>query len=272
MIPVKEAFADLDALRIFYREVGDGPVLLLLHGGWMTGESNWGAVYQDLAKHFRVISPDHRGHGRTNNPDGRFGSYGWLAWDVINFCQVLGIDKAPLSVMGHSSGALISLHMSAYQPQLISRQVLIGISHLIGLSDRFKAGMRDMFHTRDYRCPPSRMRYVYEEPLNSLALWRMHRETPWYTLLRQAWPMWVQPLRLLQQDYAAIAARSLVVCGTEDEFVTVEEAEGLSRRIPAADVMPVEGRGHLFPFEEPELLLRHVTPFLIGDGQGGCKP
>lgn len=264
MIPVKESFADLGAMRIFYREVGDGPVLLLLHGGWMTGEGNWGEVYQELAKHFRVISPDHRGHGQTNNPDGRFEDYGVLACDMIKFCQVIGIDKAPLTVMGHSSGALISLHMSTCQPELVSRQVLIGISRFIGLSDRFKAGMEEMFHTPDYRHPPSMLRYIYEKPLNSLALWRMHRRTPWYTLLRQAWPMWIKPLGLEPDAYAGIAARTLVVCGTRDEFVTIDEAEDLGRQIPGADFMPLEGQDHLFPVEDPDLMLRHVTPFLLG--------
>lgn len=265
MVQVKEAFADLDAMRIFYREIGDGPVLLLLHGGWMTGESNWGATYQDLARHFRVISPDHRGHGQTNNPDGRFGSYGWLAWDMINFCEVVGIDQVPLSVMGHSSGALISLHMSAFQPELITRQVLIGISRFIGQSDRFKAGMEQMFHTSDYREPPSMLRYVYEQPVNSLALWRMHRRTPWHTLLRQAWPMWIKPLGLQPDDYVRIAARSLVVCGTEDEFVSVTEAQDLSHQIADADCLAVAGQDHLFPVEDPGLLLRHVVPFLLGE-------
>ena len=264
MIPVKQSFADLDTMRIFYREIGDGPVLLLLHGGWMTGESNWGATYQELATQFRVISPDHRGHGQTNNPDLGFGSYDSLARDMIKFCQVIGIDQQPLSVMGHSSGGLISLHMSVFQPDLISRQVLIGISRFIGLSDQFKTGMQQMFYTPDYRHPPSMGRYVYERPLNSLALWQMHRKTPWHTLLRQAWPMWIKPLQLQSDDYARIAARSLVVCGTRDEFVTVEEAGDLSRHIPNADFMPVEGRDHLFPVEEPELLLRYTLPFLLG--------
>jgi alpha-beta hydrolase superfamily lysophospholipase len=30
---------------------------------------------------------DHRGHGRTNNPENKFTSYGRLAWDMVEFIK-----------------------------------------------------------------------------------------------------------------------------------------------------------------------------------------
>ena len=40
------------------------PTLMLLHGWTATADLNWFTCYNELAKHFRVVAIDHRGHGR----------------------------------------------------------------------------------------------------------------------------------------------------------------------------------------------------------------
>ena len=43
----------------------DAPTVMLLHGLAASAALNWCAAFEPLAKHFRVIAPDHRGHGHT---------------------------------------------------------------------------------------------------------------------------------------------------------------------------------------------------------------
>lgn len=64
-----------NGLNIYYEEYGVGRPLLLLHGGGSTGRGSWSRVAPILAKHFRVITPDSRGHGSTNNPDGKLSPF-----------------------------------------------------------------------------------------------------------------------------------------------------------------------------------------------------
>lgn len=56
-------------LSVYYEASGDssGEPLVLLHGGTLSSQM-WAAQVPFLALHFRVITPDNRGHGRTNNP------------------------------------------------------------------------------------------------------------------------------------------------------------------------------------------------------------
>src|SRR5690606_29183698 len=61
-----------NGIDIAFRELGDGPPLVLLHGGWASTGPRWAdsrVAYVDslatLAKHFRVIAPDTRGSGAT---------------------------------------------------------------------------------------------------------------------------------------------------------------------------------------------------------------
>ncbi len=64
-------YALANGVRIFYRDVGQGQPLILLHGGTSTGGGWIGqGSLATFAPHFRLIAPDTRGHGRTRNPAG----------------------------------------------------------------------------------------------------------------------------------------------------------------------------------------------------------
>lgn len=263
MTKIKTATIEIasNGLKVFYRKFGSGPPLILFHGGWASGDLNWSMYFDDFSEKFTVYVPDHRGHGRTNNPDNKFTSYGQLAWDMIEFIRELKLDTKPV-IMGHSSGALISLHISIYQPEMIARQVLIGIHPYLGDSEHWKQGTEKFFCTESHRRPPAKWRYTLAHPFKSLVLWSVHKSTPWFQLLLQAWPMWSCPLDLDDSDYAKVSCPTLVLMGTRDEFGSIEEANDLMQRIKGACLMIVPDANHLFVMEQPKRLLKRVLPFL----------
>ena len=55
-------YADVNGLHLYYQEHGDGPPLVLLHGGLMTIELNFGVALPVLAEHRRVIAVEFQGH------------------------------------------------------------------------------------------------------------------------------------------------------------------------------------------------------------------
>jgi len=260
---VEEKYISGNGLNVFYRTLGSGPPLILLHGGWATGKLNWAQHYSELAKHFTVISPDYRGHGRTNNPEASFGTCSRLAWDMIEFIEALKLGQMPL-IMGHSFGALIGLHMSIFAPELIARQVLIGIHPFVGKSERFKQGIQEFFVTPDFTHPPSTWNYIRHHPLYSLALWLNHEQTPWLRLFHETWPMWVKPLELDQSDYDKIRCPTLVLNAADEKFGTIEEARELSRRIKGSEFVVLEGEDHMFVRNNPRILQSSTIPFLRG--------
>src|SRR5689334_4483044 len=87
-------------LNIYYEEHGQGKPLLLIHGGTLTAES-WQPYLAAFAEHYRVITPDSRGHGRTTNPVGTM-SYRLLADDMAAFVQALNLSKP--FIFGYSDG------------------------------------------------------------------------------------------------------------------------------------------------------------------------
>jgi pimeloyl-ACP methyl ester carboxylesterase len=65
-------FILIDNMRMYYEEHGppDGPPLVLLHGFTGTG-TDWENQVATFRPRYRILVPDLRGHGRTDNPGGR---------------------------------------------------------------------------------------------------------------------------------------------------------------------------------------------------------
>lgn len=83
----------------------ESPPLLLLHGWTATGALNWFGAIPDLAAHHRVVTIDHRGHGRGIRSGRRFRLED-CADDVAALADELGI--ATFVPVGYSMGGPIA--------------------------------------------------------------------------------------------------------------------------------------------------------------------
>ncbi len=110
--------------RIFYRDVpgpAGAPTLLLLHGWTATADLNWFAVYEKLSEHFRVIAPDHRGHGRGIRSRKPF-RLADCADDAACLMSELGIDN--VVPVGYSMGGPIAMLLWRRHRPLVDGLVL----------------------------------------------------------------------------------------------------------------------------------------------------
>lgn len=80
------------------------PSLLLLHGLAATGTLNWGRCFEPLSQYFRVISVDHRGHGRGVRT-GRFRLVD-CADDAFEVTRALKLDR--FIAVGYSMGGPVA--------------------------------------------------------------------------------------------------------------------------------------------------------------------
>ena len=120
-----EHYVLANEVRIFYREAGAGPPVVLLHGGLATGGIMWSDdVVVELARRHRVLIPDARGHGRTDDPAGSL-RYDGMADDVAAFCEAVGAER-PV-IVGYSDGAQIALEVGLRHPGLATALVLGGV-------------------------------------------------------------------------------------------------------------------------------------------------
>jgi pimeloyl-ACP methyl ester carboxylesterase len=109
--------------EIFYRDSGgDGPAVLLLHGWVVSADLNWFTTYQALiGAGYRVIAPDHRGHGRGLRPHVDFRLRD-CADDAAALLATLGIERA--LVAGYSMGGPIASLLTRHHPERAEGLVL----------------------------------------------------------------------------------------------------------------------------------------------------
>lgn len=107
--PNREAseFVQCGRIRWHIQRMGEGPVILLLHG---TGSSchSWRDVLPELANKFTLIAPDLPGHAFTRAPGAAMTLPGMAKalWELIDTLEV-----APDMIVGHSAGAAIAFQM-----------------------------------------------------------------------------------------------------------------------------------------------------------------
>lgn len=108
-------FIDINDVSMYYDVSGSGCPLLLLHGAAQTGR-RWESCVESLAEHFRVIVPDLRGHGRTNNPS-RALSVELVSDDIAKFIEKMKLGT--VLAWGFSFGCHVLLHLAIGRPHLL---------------------------------------------------------------------------------------------------------------------------------------------------------
>lgn len=115
-------FQTVHGYRRAYRIVGEGPVVLLLHG---IGDNSttWSEIIPHLARRHTVIAPDLLGHGCSDKPRADY-SIAAYANGMRDLLTVLGVERA--TVIGHSLGGGVAMQFSYQFPQMVERLVLVG--------------------------------------------------------------------------------------------------------------------------------------------------
>jgi len=116
-------YVEVAGLPTWHEVHGEGPTVVLLHGGF-AGAATWSAQAPALAgAGFRVHVPERRGHAHTPDVDGPL-TYDVMAEDTIAYLEAVVGGLAHL--VGWSDGAAVALLVAQRRPDLVGRMVLIG--------------------------------------------------------------------------------------------------------------------------------------------------
>ncbi len=113
-----------DGTQIFYKDWGQGPVVLFSHG-WPLNADAWDGQMQFLAQRgFRVIAHDRRGHGRSEQASSNNDMNGY-ADDLAALVEKL--DLKDVAHVGHSTGGgEVARYIARHGTKRVSKVVLIG--------------------------------------------------------------------------------------------------------------------------------------------------
>lgn len=196
----------VDGVELGYEVYGEGPPLVLLHGGFGTLE-DFGPNLELLARTRRVIGVDLQSHGRSPAA-GRGMSFEAMADDIAQLVLKLGLERAAL--MGFSLGGGVALQTAIRHPNAVDRLVLVStVFKRAGWYPEMRAGMDSMGpHTAEpFMRTPLYAGYVRVAPR------------------KEDWPVLVEQLTtLLKKDYdwsAEISRLSMPV------MLVIGDADGL---------------------------------------------
>jgi pimeloyl-ACP methyl ester carboxylesterase len=223
---------EANEVALHYDEHGDGAPLILIHGG-LSSSSDWAPVVPGLADGFRVITPDSRGHGRSNNPAGEL-SYALIADDIAALITALGLHRPVVG--GWSDGGQATLELGVRHPGAAGA-LIVGAAY----PDFDGGGLRDVHRAllgADERgvADPAHLDAQLGEFAEEVKALHPGGAERWRALVRQTAPMWLDYEGLSPDQLRAIQAPVLVLAGDRDEFVPLDLSVWLYRALPDAEL------------------------------------
>lgn len=109
-------FADLDRVKLFYSDDGDGEACLLLVHGLGADSHDWIFTIPALTASHRVVAVDLRGHGSSTAPPSGYAVADYVA-DLVRLLDHLDIGR--VVAVGHSLGGTIVAHLAVEHPDRV---------------------------------------------------------------------------------------------------------------------------------------------------------
>jgi 2-hydroxymuconate-semialdehyde hydrolase len=257
-------FLETRSGRVHILDVGEGPVILLMHG---TGRSvaDWQeGLAEKLAERHRVVGFDYYGHGLSDRSHGL--GYGPALWarQAVDVLDALEIDR--VTAVGHSVGGSVTAMFTADHPERVERSVFIGhgmamdpmqlVPFVPGLGE-LQMGRTEIFSDVFSHAHARRLATAYEIRGTRMGL---------LTYIRRQYT--IDGLRLVLGTYEDITRPVLQVHGTRDTSIPIEAARGLTPRLRNARFVAVEGASHDVHIDAPDELVAAIEAFERETGSG----
>ena len=237
---------------------GAGPPLLLIMG--MSGSAlHWGEPFlQALRADFEVIAYDHRGVGASSRLEGAL-TIAQLAEDAAGLLDALEVDAA--HVLGISMGGMVAQELALARPERV-RTLTLGCTYCGGegsslTSPEVLARILEAMGSGDRE---HALRTAWEINVSA----DMAADAGAYASFLAVAERRAVAVPVIAAQMQAIAAHdtsarlprlripTLVVHGSEDQLLAVENGRLLASLIPAARLEILAGAGHLFFWERPQ--------------------
>ena len=122
-LPPRGQFVSVPGARLHVREAGSGPAILLVHGlGGQNAHFDYG-VFEQLAKHHRVIAVDRPGSGHSTRDRATPADISTQAAALAVLIDRLGLERP--TVAGHSLGGAIALTLAIEHPERVGALALV---------------------------------------------------------------------------------------------------------------------------------------------------
>ena len=275
-------FIEVDGVQVHVRILGEGEPVFLLHGSFASLHT-WDAWQQAMSPYYQTISLDFPGHGLTG-PDSlkRYGvkDYSEL---VHALAQKLNIEQ--YHVAGNSMGGAVAMQLASDYPGNVRSLNLIDAAGAPAadrtLSDStapkksnsggawiFQVARHPVFSKLLLSCTPKflfamNMKQVYGDDSKVTD----EVTTRYYELMlregnRQATLDRLSQPRNSNIQYERLTMPTLILWGAEDTWIPVAQGKRLQQALPGANLVILDGVGHVPMEESPTETVAEYLSFL----------
>jgi 3-oxoadipate enol-lactonase len=244
-------------------EVGgrDGAPVLMLSNSLGTNLHMWDDQAAELAKHFRLIRYDRRGHGRSGVPQGPY-SMERFGRDVLSVLDALGVKKTHWC--GLSMGGMVGQWLGANAPDRVEKLVLANTNYYYAdkgpWSDRIKfvreKGLAALVDANMQRWFTEGFRSRASEPIARMKAMFVATDPAGYIACCEA---------IRDMDFRTtnprISAPTLVIVGSHDAATPPSAGEAIMQQVKGAKLVSLDA-AHISNIEQPKAFTEAVLNFL----------
>ncbi len=252
-------------VELNFKEMGQGPPLLVLHGLFGTLD-NWQTIGRALSKDFTVFLLDLRNHGRS--PHTEVHNYPALADDVRHFMETHWMYDGAY-VLGHSMGGKTAMQLALANPELVRRLVVVDIaprryagSHqeILDALDKLSLAQLDSRQAAEEQLA----RTLPDAGIRQFLMKNLTRE-------KDGGFAWKMNLPVLLRHYPDVLAPvdgepytrpTLFLRGGRSRHILPTDEPSIRSLFPAATIVTLPDAGHWVHADAPQDLLAQVQAFL----------
>ncbi len=265
MIGVHMNFIEVNRQTIAYRQAGEGPALVLLHG-FLSDSRVWRRQLSSLSDQFSVVAWDAPGAGSSSDPPNTFTTASFVHC-LAGFLDAIGVERA--HVLGLSWGGILAQEFYRLYPERVRSLVL---------ADTY-AGWRGSLPETVWK---ERLANCLQDAIGSpealLAKFLPglfadatsgHMREELSAIVSEFHPV---GFRLMSLSSAEVDTRdllpkidvaTLLLWGDEDRRSPLPVAEQFHAAIPGAELAIIPNAGHVSNMEQPEAFNGHVRRFCL---------
>jgi pimeloyl-ACP methyl ester carboxylesterase len=257
--PNGSGYAPANGTKVYYEVYGEGEPIILLHGAYMTIETNWGQLIPELSKTRKVIAIELQGHGHTPFSDRKL-SRVTLASDVEGVMDYLKIDSA--DVVGYSFGGSVAYQLAIQSPKRLRKLVIISSTYkssgwMPEINNAFKSMKPELFTNT-----PMQAAYDAVAP----------DKTKWTKFLEQMIALAGEPYNMGENNIAKITSPVLLIAGDNDGLDKIELIKTYQLlggavcadfgAMPKSQLAIVPSQGHVSLIKQTQTIFGYLDSFL----------